>query len=726
MKKLLILFICVFSVSFSQVANEKQKQIDSLNKELRTDDVNRKIDVLIKLAQANFLYNSENALNYAYKSLNLAIKKGRIDAVAKSYDIIGTNYSVIGEFDSSEVNLKKAQELYETLDSTKKVADMYAVMAINLNNQYKHKEVLVNLKKAINIYKEIGEYQGLAAAYSNYGLALMQLSKHSEALEKFFLSVDYFKKSGNTNRAAEPYTNIGNCFVILENFDNALEYFEKALNLYSPNDASMHTSILYNNIGTVYLNKRNMTKAGEYFAKALKMNRVIGNKRFLSMNLSNLANIEMHQGNLKDAGLHLEEAINFAKEIESLEQLEVAYFYKGVLNKLDYEIGLANGKKNTELLKQSVDFLLIAEKYSKEIGDKKRNVDILLEIADAQYTRGEFKSGYDRLLEYSRLKDSLDYASSVSKVMSIESLKENELKSKQIEFLKKENSYKSELNYLFIIVSILVLIIMYFFYLRYRNKNQRNIELEQVVNERTQELQVANEKIIKSFEKEKEISDLKTNIILNTSHQFRTPLTAISAYIELIKLKTSDNADLVKPIDNTQKAVFEMVSLITQIEQYHTSQVHFTELNISECNILDVLNDAVNKVKFIYQTNHIVSIKNNLLNNSIKTDCQLLQGSLQSIIDNAFKFSNPDSIIRIDLSNVGEKIKIEIIDEGVGISENELPNIFDPLFVGQKHVGIKKGNGFGLPIAKSNLSKIDAEINVESEVGKGTIVRILI
>ena len=397
-----------------------------------------------------------------------------------------------------------------------------------------------------------------------------------------------------------------------------------------------------------------------------------------------------------------------------------------LLNKLDYEISLANGKKNTELLKQSVDFLLLAEKYSKEIGDKNRNVDILLEIADAYYTRGEFKSGYERLLEYSELKDSLDYANSISKVVSIESLKENEIKNKQIEFLKKENSYKSELNYLFIIVSILILIILYFFYLRYKSKNQRNILLEQIVSERTQELKIASEKIIKSLEKEKEISDLKTNIILNTSHQFRTPLTAVSAYVELIKLKTSENTDLIKPIDNTQKAVFEMVSLITQIEQYHTSQVHFTELNISECNILDILNDAINKVKFIYQTNHIVTIKNHLSDNSIKTDCQLLQSSLQSIIDNAFKFSKPDSIVRIDLSNVGDKIQIEIIDEGVGISENELPSIFDPLFVGQKHVGIKKGNGFGLPIAKSNLGKIAAEINVESEVDKGTTVRVVI
>ena len=204
--------------------------------------------------------------------------------------------------------------------------------------------------------------------------------------------------------------------------------------------------------------------------------------------------------------------------------------------------------------------------------------------------------------------------------MNLEATKDNQLKVKEIEFLTKENEYKSNLNYMFLIVILLVLIILYFIYYRYKVKQKQNLILEKIVEERTQELRVSNEKIQNSLDKEREINDLKSNIILNISHQFRTPLTAISSYLEIIKLKNSDHPELEKPIDNSLKATIELSKL----------------------------------------------------------------------------------------------------------SDKELNHIFEPLFVGKKHVGLKSGNGFGLTIAKSNIELLNGTLIINSQESQGTISTIIL
>jgi len=88
--------------------------------------------------------------------------------------------------------------------------------------------------------------------------------------------------------------------------------------------------------------------------------------------------------------------------------------------------------------------------------------------------------------------------------MNLEATKDNQLKVKEIEFLTKENEYKSNLNYMFLIVILLVLIILYFIYYRYKVKQKQNLILEKIAEERTQELRVSNEKIQNSLDKERE------------------------------------------------------------------------------------------------------------------------------------------------------------------------------------------------------------------------------
>lgn len=71
-------------------------------------------------------------------------------------------------------------------------------------------------------------------------------------------------------------------------------------------------------------------------------------------------------------------------------------------------------------------------------------------------------------------------------------------------------------------------------------------------------------------------------------------------------------------------------------------------------------------------------------------------------------------------------MKIDVIDKGEGISDKELNHIFEPLFVGKKHIVLKSGNGLGLTIAKSNIELLNGKIIINTHENEGTIVTILI
>ena len=100
---------------------------------------------------------------------------------------------------------------------------------------------------------------------------------------------------------------------------------------------------------------------------------------------------------------------------------------------------------------------------------------------------------------------------------------------------------------------------------------------------------------------------------------------------------------------------------------------------------------------------------------------------LENILNNAIKYSRENTTISIELSHKNELIQCIIEDEGIGIKKEDIPLIFTPFYRSDamQHKDIQ-GNGVGLPIALKAAQAIGAEIEVESELGKGTTFRFTI
>jgi signal transduction histidine kinase len=109
--------------------------------------------------------------------------------------------------------------------------------------------------------------------------------------------------------------------------------------------------------------------------------------------------------------------------------------------------------------------------------------------------------------------------------------------------------------------------------------------------------------------------------------------------------------------------------------------------------------------------------------NEVKSDKKLLKNILINLITNAIKFSEKDKMIRVDAYVSGENANISVEDKGIGIAPQDQSHLFSSFFRGFNATNIA-GTGLGLHIVKRYIDLLNGDVNLKSELGKGTVVNI--
>lgn len=212
----------------------------------------------------------------------------------------------------------------------------------------------------------------------------------------------------------------------------------------------------------------------------------------------------------------------------------------------------------------------------------------------------------------------------------------------------------------------------------------------------------------------------------NVTHELKTPLTTILGYAEIIEDNGFSNDEeffkkgishIIKESKRLRTMVVDLIDF-SQIENRNIED-EFKEINLSEV-VLNTCEEM--KVKAMrYNIDIITNIEPRVL--MIGHGDKLKQVFI-NIIDNSIKYSWENSIIKVKLNKLSDKVRIVVIDEGQGISESKINNIFEP-FYRDKNVKCKENassSGLGLAISKAIIEKHKGYIYIESEVNKGTKV----
>ena len=220
----------------------------------------------------------------------------------------------------------------------------------------------------------------------------------------------------------------------------------------------------------------------------------------------------------------------------------------------------------------------------------------------------------------------------------------------------------------------------------------------------------------------KDMEDYQKKFVANVSHDFRSPLTSIKGYVEAM-------ADGTIPPEMQEKylriILFETERLTDLTHDLLTLNEFDTKnllLDKTEFDIHEMIRNTVASFEGTCTAKKI-SIELILASRTLPVyaDRRKIQQVLYNLLDNAIKFSNPDSTITIETTERGEKVYISVKDYGIGIPKKSLSKIWERFYKSDLSRGKdKKGTGLGLSIVKEIIQAHNENINVISTEGVGT------
>lgn len=259
--------------------------------------------------------------------------------------------------------------------------------------------------------------------------------------------------------------------------------------------------------------------------------------------------------------------------------------------------------------------------------------------------------------------------------------------------------------------------------------------LETLVKQRTKELDRANKKLEENLDKrkilesqleealskEKEINELKTRFIATVSHEFRTPLAALYSTTQMIeryshKWSPEKIKEHHQQIENTIRYLTQLLDDVLTVSRADREIVkHEPEF----LKIKELIDSFINEAKSNDNDNHDIVLNLDTCVSTLEIDPKLLRHSVVNLLLNAIKYSPPNSQVLLDVITKDNTLEITVSDEGIGIPEDEIDQIFDAFYRTNNSIGIK-GTGLGLNIVKRSVEIMGGTISVKSEVNKGT------
>lgn len=214
--------------------------------------------------------------------------------------------------------------------------------------------------------------------------------------------------------------------------------------------------------------------------------------------------------------------------------------------------------------------------------------------------------------------------------------------------------------------------------------------------------------------------DKQQQFVGNASHELKTPLTVIESYTNLLKRRgTQDEEITEEALDAILKETTNMKAMIEQMLALAKTN-EMTKINITTFALQPFIDQIVQSIKTAYHREILVNIPEV----EITTDEAKLKQLLFIFIDNARKYS--DDVIKIH-ATVKNDLHISIQDFGVGIPKEDLPNLFHRFYRVDKDRNRKTGGtGIGLSIAKELADRLNAEVSIDSELGKGTTILLIV
>ena len=251
----------------------------------------------------------------------------------------------------------------------------------------------------------------------------------------------------------------------------------------------------------------------------------------------------------------------------------------------------------------------------------------------------------------------------------------------------------------------------------------KNLTLRIPLPANNDELYILSDTINKLLDRVKNTIDREKQFTSDASHELRTPLSVIKGTLEVLIRKPRNSDEYKEKINFCIAEVNRINDLVDQLLLLARFENQKLSLKGEVININECVNESINRFANKAKTKKITIIKE--FSNEplfIETDGYFLSIILNNLISNALKYSKDNGLVKVVIEKFNHKLDVKIIDNGMGISKNELDKVFDAFYRANNstnHPEIK-GTGLGLSIAKRLCDILEINIDIESKENEGT------
>lgn len=713
-----ISIVLLFLINNISLTLAQTRTIDSLTNQLnKSTTAQQQAQLYNQLSEAYKIISPAESYKKAQKALSLAQKANDKAQEANALNNLGEYHLDKGAYTRAIDFFEKALKIAKTIRNNNiKATCLNKIGVVHyLKNDYD--TCLKYQLEALNILRKTKDKQKTAQVYSLVSYAYSKQGKYNQALEYHFKALALREELGEQNEIAKSFNSIGDFYQQQQNHKKAMENYTKSLEVSTKINSLKGQAISLNNLGVCYALLGEFAQAKQAHTQGLALKKQMGIPKEIAISLKNLGDVFLEEQ-------QLDSALYFYKEAQGI---QTRLQNKEALLKIDIQIAeVFIAKKNyAQAITAFEDALLQAKKINSQA--------LIRKVYQNLYRTYALQGDAERFLTYYQAYDSLTKSTNNKlEEVNIEALKqkyEYEKKQKEYELLKKENQIKnlelkqrSILNWLLAMLVLVACLLIVVFYLRAKMRQKANKALSQI----NTQISALNQKLQNSEAQLQKSNKVKNKFLSIISHDLRAPLTSLLSLLQILQNAQNDEEGFPQELQqemfmSLSKQVVANLRLLDNLLQWSKSEAEMIRFKPSNLdlktlteNVIGILNNEITKK----QIELAVELHDNI---QIYADSNMLQAILLNLLNNAIKFTNTHGKITIQVDDTAtDFVNIKVCDSGIGMSEEEVKQLFTSEHLSKKGTAQEKGTGLGLLLCKEFVERHKGTLTVESTLHKGS------
>lgn len=592
----------------------------------------------------------------------------------------------------------RALEVADSIDSQLGRGIGHMSLGIHHIIQGDYKQGLINSFEAESIFQKLDHDEYLAMLFSYIGIGYNRMGNNNEALRYYLKSDSLMKLVGGPMQRAQIKANIGIIYSHQGHHPSTIRYFKEAYTIIKELGSEGQIALIEHNIGVAYRHLNENDSALVYLERALDRRKKINDQFGLASTYQNVGRVYIEKEQYEYALGYIEAAIGLQEELGDRANISATYLYAARIffNLDNYLKAKSYGQKSLETASAT--------------GRLDHQAEALHFLSTVEEAQSNLEAALSYLRRYTSLQDSLAEQNRAEAFEEMRARYETQEMEQQIELLEQDQQlHEAELARGRVLRNSLfggsgaLLIILGLLYLRYR-AGKRHEELLQAKNKRLEEL-----------------SEEKSEYLNIAAHDLKTPLSSIMGLAEMMKDPEYSLEETRQHAEFIYISSFRMLDLIKQFLDVNAIESGKKLAEVRPVDLAPTVEQIVEHYKYRAQWKEI-EIKKEIKSPKLPAiaDPSSFQEVMENMVSNAVKYSPRGKQVWIRSECRDHTLRIEVEDEGPGLSEEEQQLLFKKFKrLGPEPTEGEGSTGLGLYIAKKMMDAMNGKIWCESTPGKG-------